>query len=123
MLVSFSGGDITLSNVDELISLIRRISAKGTDEIWISSDDAPYPALAVQVNGGSSCVNYFGNEDGDMYMSLGDGCKEVVFTAGSVEWIAPDDAVIPLRKAEECAAAFCRDFKKPSCISWQKLCE
>ena len=73
MRISCENGDITIADTKEVILLILSLAEKGMNEIWISKDCSLYPALAVLVNGGYACLNYFGNDEGDMYMSRGYG--------------------------------------------------
>jgi hypothetical protein len=119
MLISYDKGDITINDTDEVISLILDLAEKGMNEIWISEDNTSYPALTVLVNGGYACLNYFGNDDGDMYMSHGTKNVEVTFNPGGTEWTAPADAVIPLDTAIRCIRQFCKNYKLPDSIDWQ----
>lgn len=119
MRISYEKGDITLYDIDEVISLILRLSEKGMAEIWISEDSTDYPALAELVNGRYACLNYFGNDDGDMYMSRCDENIEVTFNPGGIEWTAPADAVVSIENALACIRQFCENYKLPDCIEWQ----
>ncbi len=119
MLISYDKGDITITDTDEIITLILDLAEKGMNEIWISEDNTSYPALAVLVNGRYACLNYFGNDDGDMYMSRGTENVEVSFNPGGTEWVAPADAVLPINTAIDCIRQFCKNYKLPDCIEWQ----
>ena len=119
MLISYDKDDITIADTDEVISLIIDLAEKGMNEIWISEDNTSYPTLAVLVNGGFACLNYFGNDDGNMYMSRGTENVEVTFNPGGTEWAAPANAVIPLETAIGCIRQFCKNYKLPDCIDWQ----
>ena len=119
MLISYDKDDITIADTDEVISLIIDLAEKGMNEIWISEDNTSYPTLAVLVNGGFACLNYFGNDDGNMYMSRGTENVEVTFNPGRTEWVAPANAVIPLETAIGCIRQFCKNYKLPDCIDWQ----
>ena len=119
MRISLNTVDMNVGTAEEAVMLIQHHAANGMEEIWISADDALYPALAVQVNGKHACVHYFSENDGEMYMSIGDGKEEVTFIAGGIEWNAPADAVITIDEAAECVRRFCKDYKLPGNILWQ----
>ncbi|SEK23012.1 Imm1 family immunity protein [Ruminococcus albus] len=119
MRISCENGDITIADTKEVILLILSLAEKGMNEIWISEDGSLYPALAVLVNGGYACLNYFGNDEGDMYMSRGYGNTQVTFNPCGTEWTAPADAVISIESAVACIRRFCENYKLPDCINWQ----
>lgn len=118
MKVSTFDGTVTIDSISEIEQLIRRRAEIGMDEIWISGEE-DLPALAILINRDAACVNYFGKENDDMWLSKSCGSKEVMFLPGGVEWLAPADAVIDLESAAECMRQFCADLKIPSCIEWQ----
>ncbi|SFB78013.1 Imm1 family immunity protein [Ruminococcus albus] len=119
MRVSYENGDITITDNEEVISLILCLAEKGINEIWLSEDGKLYPALAILVNGRYTCLNYFGNDEGDMYMSRGDGNAQITFKPGGTEWTAPADAVISIESAVACIRQFCKNYNLPDCIDWQ----
>ena len=107
-----------IESVSEVEAKLRKLAACGANEIWISGKEK-FPALAVLVNGNAACVEFFGEDEEEMFLSRGNGCKEAVFTAGGEEWTAPPDAVIGLDDAIKCVKEFCHSFDKPLCIEWQ----
>lgn len=90
------------------------------DEIWISGDER-YPCIAMLTNGEYASINYFQNEDGDMWLSCGDLNIEIAFLAAGVEWTAPADSVIYFNTAVECIEEFCDTLLRPNRIRWQDL--
>ena len=119
MLVSLPDGDMMIDSADEIEAIIRKKAAEGVSEVWISDRSKPYPALAVLLNREYACVDYFGENEDDMWRSVGSKNTEVVFSAGGTEWTAPTDAVISVDEAVDCLRQFCNDLKRPVCIKWQ----
>lgn len=110
-----------VETVRELVEFIRgRREAFPVDEFWVSGEDA-YPCMALLTNGAYANVNYFLNETGDMWLSVGDLEKEVTFLAAGVEWPAPADTVIPFETGIRCVEEFCHTLSRPTCIEWQEL--
>lgn len=94
-----------------------------SNEIWCSrnggSDD--YPCLSILVKGEDAVVNYFSENNAEMFVSVGDLSREgsVGFEGGQYEIAAYQ--VIPLNSALECALQFFYSQKKPSCMEWDEL--
>ncbi len=110
-----------VDNVQELVTFIReRREAFPVDEFWISHEDA-YPCLSLLTNGEYANLNYYLNETGNMWQSLGDLDKEITFLAAGIEWPAPADTVIPFETAIGCVEEFCHTLSRPTGIEWQEL--
>lgn len=118
MQVSTESGTFSIDSFYKIEKLIRQNAANGFAEIWLSGD-SPYPALALLINGVYACVNYFGTDEADMKMSLGSSDKSVIFKAGGVEWLSPENAVISLDEAVACAEGFFKNLDLPACMLWQ----
>lgn len=114
--------DSVMDNVQELVTFIRgRRETFPVDEFWINSEEDAYPCLSLLTNGEYANLNYFLNEAGDMWQSLGNLDKEVTFLAAGIEWPAPADTVIPFETAIQCVEEFCHTLSRPTGIEWQAL--
>ena len=113
-------GDFEIKSWDELEQQIRESSSNPYDDIWISGE-TEYPCLAVLINGSYACVHFFLNEEGDMWQSVGEGDKDMVFVNNGEESEMPADSIISLERAVECAKQFYQTKKKPTCIEWREL--
>jgi len=118
--VATNSGDIPCRTVQEVESVIRKSSANPFDDIWISGEEE-YPCLAVLLNGRLTCVHFFLNDGGDMWLSEGNYHEDTEFIAGGQKTIIPKEYVIPLEKTLECVRQFCDSFERPDCIAWSEL--
>ena len=87
-------------------------------EVWVSGKDE-YPCLSVLTSGESACVNYFGTNESDQWLSKSDSTRSMRFCPGGEDWDSPADAVISLGTAIECVNEFCRTLTRPTNIQWQ----
>lgn len=122
IMVSTGKGDSICKDKAEIVLMIKQGAALPYgDEIWVSSEENPYPCLSILVKGEYACVHYFGKEEGDIWQSCGEFEKEVVFLAGSEEWIAPAYVIISMETAINCMEEFCDTMERPKCIEWKEL--
>jgi len=92
------------------------------NEIWCSqTEESKYPCLSILVQGDQAVVNYFAEEDGEMFASFGDENAEdmVQFCEGQYEIAAYQ--VIPATDAMKCALEFFHSQDIPDCIDWEEL--
>ncbi|WP_313133255.1 Imm1 family immunity protein [Anaerocolumna sp.] len=112
---------ITFSKYEEQIK--ECIEYNHNNEIWCSctNDSNDYPCLAILVRGEYAVVNYFSENNNEMFSSVGDLSKndEVEFEDGQYEVAA--NQVIPTMAALECALQFFHTQERPSCIEWEEL--
>lgn len=105
MNVSTENGEILCQSKAEIVEMIKQGAAllQG-DEIWMSSNENPYPCLSILIKGEYACIHYFLNDEGNAWQSCGDFNKEVTFFAGKGdrEWTAPEYVIVPLEKAISC---------------------
>ena len=124
--VSTRKGEIVCQSKTEIAEIIKQSAAllQG-NEVWVSSNEKPYPCLSVLIKGQYACVHYFKNDEGDVWQSCGNFNKEVTFFAGEGdrEWVAPGYVIVPLEKAISCMEEFCDTFERPNCIEWEALWE
>ena len=108
-------------SLQEIIEIIK--NNKGLEEIWISKGTKKYPCLAIQLNNDLVCVNYFTEDENEIYWtSLGNYDKETIFLSGGEEWLAPANTIITIDQTIECLTEFYENQKdKPKSIKWQKL--
>lgn len=113
MHISTENGETMTDRFEEIVDII-----DSSSEVWISGEDN-YPCLSLLINDDKVCVNYFGVEKDDLWMSRSDTLQTVTFLISGEEWEAPEDSVISMGKALECVKEFCRTLSRPSCIDWQ----
>lgn len=120
MLISTSKGDFQYQSAQEIINHILQNRLK-TDEFWISGNNE-YPCMAICINGDYASVNYFEDDNGNMWMSFNeDNNKKITFIAGGEEWMPDANAVITLDAAFSCIDEFLSKYERPLCIQWQEL--
>lgn len=94
------------------------------DELWISLN-GDYPCISLLLSDDLVCINYFENNENEFYFTSyndNNNCDKIVsFIAGGEEWLAPNNAIIPLKTAIECVEQFMDTSKRPTCIKWQIL--
>lgn len=113
MQISTENAAFSTSDPDLIESTVR-----SSREIWISGREK-YPCLALLTCGGNACVNYFGVDEGDMWMSRSESTQSAIFLAGGEQWQSPADAVISIDEALQCVREFCGTLTRPACIKWQ----
>lgn len=69
-IVSTDEGDFTFQTVDEAMKLVQ-MAAQDKSDLWISGEQ-PYPCIAVCINGEYAAINFFRNDEGDMWLSYND---------------------------------------------------
>ena len=120
MVVSTDKGDFSFQSVDDVLKFIQT-AAQENNEIWISGEQS-YPCIAVCINGEYAAINYFQDNEGDMWLSYNEeNQEEVTFVAGGEEWVPDVNAVISLSSVFSCVMEFCTTHERPSCIQWQEL--
>lgn len=87
-------------------------------EVWVSGNDS-YPCLSILISGENACVNYFGTDENDLWLSQSNSKQSVTFYPGGAKWQAPEDAIISINDALECVSEFCQTLARPANILWQ----
>lgn len=87
-------------------------------EVWVSGEDS-YPCLSILISGENACVNYFGTDENDLWLSQSDSSQSVTFYPDGAEWDCPADAVVSVETALECIREFCQTLARPANILWQ----
>ena len=113
MQISTENAAFSTSDPDLIESTVR-----SSREIWISGEST-YPCLTILTSGEKACVNYFGRQESDMWLSQSESTQSEVFIAGGEQWQAPADAVISIDEALQCVREFCGTLTRPACIKWQ----
>lgn len=124
MNVGTTKGDLLCRTKAEIAEIIKQGAALPQgDEIWISSNEKPYPQLSILVKGQYACVHYFEDDEGHAWQSCGDFDREVTFLAGGMEWTAPEYVIIPLEKAISSMDEFWDTLERSKGIEWEALWE
>lgn len=113
MQISTENAAFSTSDPDLIESTVR-----SSREIWISGE-SKYPCLTILTSGEKACVNYFGRQESDMWLSQSESTQSEVFIAGGEQWQSPADAVISIDEALQCVREFCLTLTRPACIKWQ----
>lgn len=113
MQISTENAAFSTSDPDLIESTVR-----SSREIWISGE-SKYPCLTILTSGEKACVNYFGRQESDMWLSQSESTQSEVFIAGAEQWQSPADAVISIDEALQCVREFCGTLTRPACIKWQ----
>ena len=111
-------------NTESDIEKIIMECATGGDKIWMYEvRDDEHPRLSIHINKEKAIVCYFSIEPFGSYQSVGNGNANdtTEFLTNGEMWIAPNDTVVPLLSAVECAKQFFITKKRPSCIEWSEL--
>lgn len=112
---------ITFSEYKEHIT--KCIKHNPGNEIWCSHHKGPedYPCLSILVKGEDAVINYFSDNNTEMFTSLGDILNNniVKFENGQYEVAAYQ--VISLPSALECSLQFFHSQERPLCIKWEEL--
>ena len=121
MFISSNTGSFRCDSLEEYRSHLKACFQQ-ENEIWCSqTEEAKYPCLSILVKGDQAVVNYFAEEDGEMFVSSGDEDAEdlIPFCDGQYEIAAYQ--VIPAADAMECALEFFHSQDVPGCIDWDEL--
>ncbi|MCI8669449.1 MAG: hypothetical protein HFI34_08025 [Lachnospiraceae bacterium] len=119
-IISTNKGEFSFQSEDDVIKFIQTAPQENND-IWISGEQ-PYPCMAVCINGEYAAVNFFQNDEGDVWLSYNDRNQtEVTFIADGSEWSPDSNAVISLNDMFLCIREFLNTYEKPTCIQWQEL--
>ena len=113
MHISTENSDFFTDSFEKIGNAIRT-----SREIWISGEEK-YPCLAILINGGKACANYFGTDESDIWMSQSESTQGSVFWVSGAQWESPADSVISIGAALQCVRQFCVTLTRPECIKWQ----
>jgi hypothetical protein len=80
-------------------------------------------ALSILVKGRQAVVNYFSEDNEEIFASIGDLVREDDFRwqIGGNDYSVAGYQILSIEKALQCASAFFHTQKKPSCIEWEEL--
>lgn len=114
LLVSCNSGDYSCASWIEVKNLIMQSQNDKYDDIWISGNDE-YPCLSILINQKDTCIHYYLNNDGEMWQSVGNADKNVLFVSNNdmstlIEMSA--NTIVPLYKAIQCVKQFCIEWRK-----------
>ncbi|MBD5087350.1 MAG: hypothetical protein HDT30_00845 [Clostridiales bacterium] len=124
MLISSDIGDFNCNTLEEYrIALRKCLDTTIGYEIWCSEGQGTYPCIAILGNQSYSVVNYFAEEDGDIYASLGDIEQEgeMKFKTKTETYEIAAYQLISLKLAMKCADEFFCKLEMPACIEWEEL--
>lgn len=124
MLISSDIGDFICNSIDEYKKTIRKCVDTSADyEIWCSEDRETYPRMAILGNQSYYFVNYFTEEDDEMYASLGDMEQEgeIKFKTKAEVYEVAAYQIISFELAMKCADEFFCKQELPTCIEWEEL--
>ena len=120
IIISTNRGNFDFVSIDDALEFVSKVASE-KDDIWVSKEEE-YPCIAICVNGEYAVVNYFGNAEGEVWLSYNENNrKEVTFSAGGDEWTPDISAVIRLEAMFSCIIEFLLTCNRPSCIQWKKL--
>lgn len=116
---------------EEFEQQIRKILCSGQDnEIQLylreSTDgwNADYPCtLSILVKDQQAVVNYFSEDNEEIFASTGDLDREDDFRwqIGANDYSVAGYQILSIEKALQCALQFFHTQEKPSCIEWEEL--
>lgn len=113
MRISTPGGTFETSDPAIIENALRQ-----NPEVWVSGED-DYPCISVLTNGESACVNYFGIDENDLWLSRSDSTRSITFYPDGAEWDCPANAVVSIETALQCVTEFSRTHTRPTNIRWQ----
>ena len=123
MFISSNIGNVRCLTFAEYEAHIKKcISNIPGNEIWCyCNEEQNFPCLAILVKDMQAVVNYFSEDNNQMFASKGDMFKDgtIDFENGQYEVAAYQ--VIPETVALECALQFFYSQEKPSYIQWEEL--
>ena len=112
IIISTNRGNFDFVTIDDALEFVSKVASE-KDDIWVSKEEE-YPCIAICVNGEYAVVNYFGNAEGEVWLSYNeDNRKEVTFSAGGDEWTPDISAVIRLEAMFSCIMEFCLPVTDP----------
>lgn len=119
MTVCANNGNFTVNNKEELKDALN--AACG--EIWLGEGTDTYPCIAVLCCEGGASLNYFKEQDGEMYVSVGDKTAHgfIDVNIDGEAYTIERRTIIPENKILVCAEEFMNDMKLPECVDWEKL--
>lgn len=120
MKIANNNGDFEISAKEEIETFVRESAENPFDELWVWREEE-YPCLGILINGQYAVVDYFQEEDGDMWQSSGCLEENVEFRCGGDVSEMPGSEVIPLEKAIACIKEFFDSPARPECIEWNEL--
>lgn len=124
MFIESNEGTIEVSALEEFKKELEQcFHVDGGNEIWCSMFGMPddYPCLSILVNQTDAVVNYFADDNGNMFASIGDISQDgtVTFLGGQYEVAAYQ--IISGDLAMQAALQFFEKQERPNCIEWEDL--
>lgn len=124
MFIDSNEGTIEVSVLDDFKKELEQcFNADGGNDIWCSVRGMPddYPCLAILVDQTNAVVNYFADDNGNMFASIGDISRDdtVKFLDGQYEVAAYQ--IISRDLAMQAALQFFVRQERPDCIEWEDL--
>ena len=122
MIISGTCGNQTVSNLDELLQILRTSRKGAFGEFWIGEEGCP--ALVIHTNGELAYLHYLPAERHPGFQAVGDkdAGGEVTFTQeGEVDFSMPRAVVVSVEQAYQAAADFFKSHSMPSCVEWTEL--
>ena len=111
IIISTNRGNFDFVSIDDALEFVSKVASE-KDDIWVSKEEE-YPCIAICVNGEYAVVNYFGNAEGEVWLSYNEDNRK--------EWTPDISAVIRLEAMFSCIMEFLLTCNRPSCIQWKKL--
>lgn len=124
MIITSGIGNFECNTMDEYRkALIKCFNTESDYEIWCSEEIGTYPCIAILGNRNQAVINYFEEEDGNMYASLGDINQEGIteFRTKNEIYEVADYQLIPVEIAIKCTYEFFENLELPKCIKWEDL--
>lgn len=120
------GGAYYIKTAEELQGALKRRFGNDANELWLSSNEAKFPALAIMVRGNLCCLHYFPQDGHPGFISQGtelDGEGATIFYSGNpnVEQEMPNENVVPFENALNAATEFLVSAGLPRAIDWLEL--
>lgn len=124
MFIESNEGTIEVSALEEFKKELEQcFNVDGGNDIWCSVHGMPddYPCLAILVDQTNAVVNYFADDKGNMFASIGDISQDgtVKFLGGQYEVAAYQ--ILSRDLAMQAALQFFEKQERPACIEWEDL--
>lgn len=124
MFIESNEGTIEVSVLEDFKKELEQcFHVDGGNEIWCSMLGMPddYPCLSILVDQTDAVVNYFADDNGNMFASIGDTSQDdtVTFLDGQYEVAAYQ--IISGDLAMQAALQFFETQERPDCIEWEDL--
>ena len=117
--------------VDDLQGLVETLAwrdDRGGAILWLTPNDARYPAMALRISGGVADVHYFPREGHPGFRCMGGGLP----TGGMTRLVyqgadpatgedTPNEFVLPVEQAAAVAVEFFRSQQMSATVSWFEL--